>query len=142
MFFSFAQVSPQDKDALVNLGNCHMSLNNFEKSVAAYHDALALDPSCVMSHYNVASAHHAAATTATDEATATEHYAAAKNEFLEAIRLNGDYADAYFNLGICHQDEQAFDQARAMYTKALELQPGMTEAIEALNELNKTTGYS
>lgn len=141
-FAKALEVVPGDKDALVNLGNCHMSLNDFEQSVAAYHAALALDPLCVMSHYNLASAHHAAAGAAPDDAAAATHYAAAKFEFLEAIRLNGDYADAYFNLGICYQDERAFDQAKAMYAKAIELQPDMDEAVEALRELNKGAGYS
>jgi tetratricopeptide (TPR) repeat protein len=141
-FTKALEVVPGDKDALVNLGNCHMSLNDFDASVAAYHEALALDPLCVMSHYNLASAHHAAAGCAIDDADAATHYAAAKFEFLEAIKLNGDYADAYFNLGICYQDERAFDQAKSMYAKAIALQPDMAEAVDALSELNKGTGDS
>ena len=118
------EIAPGDKDTLINLGNCLMSLNNYEGSVKMYHAAIGLDPNCVMSHYNLASAHHSAANAATDPAVARKHFEAARGEFQAAIRLNGDYADAYFNLGICYQDEGDDDNARRMYSAALELQPG------------------
>lgn len=122
------EINPEDKDALINLGNCYMSLNDFEQSVKTYHDAIALDPVCVMSHYNLASAHHSAAQVfheEGDDLQAHGHYKLARGEFEAAIRLNANYADAYFNLGICYQDEEDDENARLMYTKALELQPGI-----------------
>lgn len=93
------ELDPTDKDALINLGNCYMSLNDFERSVKTYLAAIKLDPKCVMSHYNLASAHHSAATTTTDSALAQKHFKNARAKFEAAIELNADYADAYFNLG-------------------------------------------
>lgn len=130
------ELDPKDKDALINLGNCYMSLNDFEKAVRTYHAAIALEPSCVMTHYNLASAHHSAATAAHDSAAAKGHYKSARDEFEAAIKLNENYADAYFNLGICYQDEGDVANARRNYKRALELQPGMTEALEAISALD------
>mmetsp|Transcript_22991 Transcript_22991/g.51854 ORF Transcript_22991/g.51854 Transcript_22991/m.51854 type:complete len:148 (-) Transcript_22991:331-774(-) len=126
----------KDKDALINLGNCHMSLGDFEMSVKTYHEALVLDRECVMSHYNLASAHHSAATSCPESAKAKAHYEAARSEFRAAIGLKPDYADAYFNLGICYQDEGLLDEARQSYLKAVQLSPDMTEAIDAIAALD------
>jgi len=130
------EIDPKDKDALINLGNCYMSLNEFGRSVETYRAAIQLEPDCVMSHYNLASAHHSAATACEDPNGARQHYASARTEFQEAIRLNPEYADAYFNLGICYQDEGDDANARRMYSKAIELQPDMEEASEAIKALN------
>ena len=116
-------IDPNDKDALINLGNCYMSLNDFDSSVKMYHAAIELEPNCVMSHYNLASAHHSAATSASDPEVSRKHYQEARGEFQAAIRLNSDYADAYYNLGICYQDEGDDENARRMYRAALDLQP-------------------
>ena len=120
---------PNDKDALINLGNCYMSLDKFEESVFTYNQAIELEPTCVMSHYNLASAHHSAAAQQVggDPDLASKHYKLARAEFQKAIDLNPDYADAYFNLGICYQDENLDEQARKMYEKAAALQPDMLE---------------
>ena len=118
----------KDKDALINLGNCHMSLGDFEMSVKTYHEALVLDRECVMSHYNLASAHHSAATSCPESAKAKAHYEAARSEFRAAIGLKPDYADAYFNLGICYQDEGLLDEARQSYLKAVQLSPGKDQS--------------
>jgi tetratricopeptide (TPR) repeat protein len=129
------KIEPTDKDAHINLGNCYMSRNEFEESVKTYHAAIALDPNCVMSHYNLASAHHSAASTTSVPSKAKNHYKLARGEFYEAIRLNPNYADAYFNLGICYQDENDVEKARKMYSEAIKLQPDMREATDALEAL-------
>mmetsp|Transcript_47559 Transcript_47559/g.95812 ORF Transcript_47559/g.95812 Transcript_47559/m.95812 type:complete len:280 (-) Transcript_47559:177-1016(-) len=131
------ELDPTDKDALINLGNCYMSLNDFERSVQTYVAAIKLDPNCVMSHYNLASAHHSAATSTTDPAAAHLHFQNARAKFEAAIELNADYADAYFNLGICYQDEGDSRNARKMYLKAIELQPDMEEAADAIEALDR-----
>jgi tetratricopeptide (TPR) repeat protein len=130
-FTKAIEIDPKDKDAHINLGNCYMSQQEFEKSVKTYHIAIELDPNCVMSHYNLASAHHSAASACSSPAEARKHYKAARGEFQAAIRLNPNYADAYFNLGICYQDEGDNDNARRMYSKAVELQPGLISFIKS-----------
>lgn len=134
------ELDPTDKDALINLGNCYMSMNEFEKSVQTYLAAIKLDPNCVMSHYNLASAHHSAATATTDSSLAQQHFKNARAKFEAAIELNADYADAYFNLGICYQDEGDDHNARKMYMKAVELEPDMVEAADAIKALDQLSG--
>jgi len=69
--------------------------------------------------------------------------------FRKAIELSPKYADAYFNLGICYQDKgsekdltedksrEQYELALEKYQKALELDPEMLEAAEAIEALEK-----
>lgn len=46
-------IDPNDKDAHINLGNCFMSLEDFEMATKTYRRAIELDPASVMAHYNL-----------------------------------------------------------------------------------------
>ena len=50
----------------------------------------------------------------------------------EAIRVNPNYAKAYFNLGKVDAQQDRLDEAIANFQKALQIQPGVAEIHENL----------
>jgi uncharacterized spore protein YtfJ len=56
-------------------------------------------------------------------------------EDFEAAVAKKPFAEAYFYLGTAHQKKGDIEKARAVYKKALELQPGHPEAAKALAAL-------
>ena len=129
-FHKALELQPNDKEALINLGNCYMEMKRYEDAVSSYEGAIKLEAGNGMSHYSLATAHHELAAKLEEDPNstgATPHFEKAREEFRKAIELKPDHADAYFNLGICYQDEGKDAEARAMYAKAAELQPAMEE---------------
>jgi tetratricopeptide (TPR) repeat protein len=100
------ELDPKDKHSLINLGNCLMSINDFDRSIKTYIKAIDLDPDCVMANYNLAAAYHSAATATTDPMLARQHFLKAREKFQATIKLKPDHADAFFNLGTVPQQNQ------------------------------------
>jgi len=56
-------------------------------------------------------------------------------EFLEAVRLMPDYAEAHNNLGVALASQGRFSEAIAHYSEALRINPNYQEARRALDDL-------
>ena len=156
-FAKSLELNPADNDCLVNLGNTYMSLasrekereeeferagkrsqalafadkakDNFTQAAQMYSRSIEIDSKCAMSYYNLASAQHC-----------LENLEQAKELFAKSINLRPrkeddcfDPSDAYFNLGLCTQEqaEQAsaadapslFQEAIQHYQEAMKLNP-------------------
>ncbi|MEE3371478.1 MAG: tetratricopeptide repeat protein [Planctomycetota bacterium] len=55
-----------------------------------------------------------------------EDWSAAITHFNQAIRIDPDYAEAYYNRGLAHRDQ--YDKAIADFTEAIRIDPGDVEA--------------
>ena len=58
--------------------------------------------------------------------------------YREAIRLEPDYAEAHYNLGIALQDKGQLDEAIAAYREAIRLKPDSAEAHYNLGNALRT----
>jgi tetratricopeptide (TPR) repeat protein len=60
----------------------------------------------------------------------------ARNEYDAAIKSNPKLIEAYYNLGILHNNDGKIDKARKLFEKCLELESSFTKAREALERLD------
>jgi tetratricopeptide (TPR) repeat protein len=60
----------------------------------------------------------------------------AKKDFTEAIRLEPNYYQAWYNRGVAMERTSQLDSAAANYQVALTIEPGFTQAARALERLS------
>jgi Tfp pilus assembly protein PilF len=85
--------------------------------VAAYRQAIKLQPDYALAHYNLGIV--LAEQKKVDEAVAA---------YRQAIKLQPDYAKAHNNLGNALYEQKKLDEAVAAYRQAIKLQPDLAEA--------------
>ena len=61
-------------------------------------------------------------------------------DYTEVLRLNPNYADAYYNRGDAYDDKGDYARARADWEKALQLDPNDADARNNLERL-RSMGY-
>ena len=133
-------------DAFVELGVAAFHLAEFDRALAAYQQALALDPTCAKAHCNLAAVHHVAgrhaeAIAAGEAATAlqpdfvlahcnlaagyhlTGRYTEAIAACEAALAVQPDFALAHCNLGVSYHSTGRYAEARAAFGAAIALQP-------------------
>jgi tetratricopeptide (TPR) repeat protein len=64
-------------------------------------------------------------------------YDVATNNFSDAIYSNSDFYEAYYSRGNCFETLGNINQAESDYKRAIEINPGYTYAIEALQILRE-----
>ena len=62
------------------------------------------------------------------------HYEKAADQYVNAIKADKFYAEAFSNLGFCYRKQGRFDQAISAYKRAIYLKPGLAEAHEYIGE--------
>jgi tetratricopeptide (TPR) repeat protein len=110
--------------AYLNRGNVYARRAKYDRALADYGAALALDPGNLLIAYNRGNAYFD-----------THQYEHAIADYSRAIELDGSFALAYFNRGLAH--EQLGDAAAAAedYRRALALDPTVTKAQRRLERL-------
>ena len=113
--FSHAlDVYPDNKKALVILGDAYMKEDRGEQARRCYRQFLMFAPDSALGHTKLADALAAAGQTS----TAVRHYR-------KAMALSPDYAPAYHDLADLMMDMGKTDQAIALYRKALNINPDL-----------------
>ncbi|MCK4823030.1 tetratricopeptide repeat protein, partial [bacterium] len=97
---------------LLHVGNVYEKLNELDKALKPYAQAVNLDPDNFMTHYNVGVIYYYMG-----------KYRVAEKEFMETIRLKPSYAKAYNNLGSIYLQEKRYDLAEKALLKVLKLNP-------------------
>ena len=104
---------------LFNLsGVVNASMQNYEKAIKSYKEALSLNNEYIEVYNNIGVAYKDWGKPET-----------ALKYLNEAIRLNPSYAEAYNNLGNAQKDLSQLDKAIENYSKAIELNPSYIDAM-------------
>ena len=107
--------------AQFSLGVAYGNINHYDDAIAAYREALRINPEDADVWYNLGNAYgnldrH-------DDAIAA---------FREALRINSEYADAWHNLGVAYGDLERYDDAIAAYREALRINSEFVGAWDGL----------
>lgn len=143
-------------------GVAHCSLGNWENGVQCYQQAILLAPDAVNTRYNLGLALQKLGRV--EEALATylmviaqqphalahgqvgnllqqqQHWTAAIAHYQQAIQLQPEYAEAWYNLGVAHQQLGDPSLALEAYQQALTFKPDYAEALNGLGTLLEKQG--
>jgi tetratricopeptide (TPR) repeat protein len=124
------RIDQKSAKAYLNLGSAYAQKGEFEAAKQGYLEALKLDPSYLKARFNLATI------------LAAKNPAESINQYLIIIRSDPTYANAYFNLGMVYDSIGRKQEAKAMWSKYLEIQPNGQTASSARAKLaggNSTT---
>jgi tetratricopeptide (TPR) repeat protein len=156
-----SEAEPTDATGYLNRGAEHYKQGNYDKAIADFDKAIALDPNDVAAYINRGSAYvrkgqmekaiadyDQAIDIAPDYAEAytgrgailyvEKAYEEAIEDFTQAIEVNPEFSGAYYNRGLAYLDLEQKDQAIADFERVVELgnEPYWTEkAKEELQQL-------
>ena len=148
----FVQITPQDAEALSNLGHILKDLNRLDEAEASYNKAIRLKSDYIEAHRNLGNtlkdrgrleeaeaSYHKAMVLKPDLAELHFHLGVtlhglrrleeAEANYNKAIALIPDLAEVHYNLGVTLQDLSRLDGAEASYNKAIALKPDFTHAL-------------
>ena len=105
---------PKDTAVMTRLGNLYMDAGMFDKAEQYYRDALALIPNDVGVRTDMA-------TCIRNQGRSEE----ALKEFQASVKIDPQHWRGWFNMGIVYlYDQGAYDKAKEMFAKVIELNPG------------------
>jgi len=108
-------------------GNDYLRKGEYDRAIANYTKAIALDPNDAYAYNNRGLAYRKKG----------EH-GRAITDYDKAIALNPNYFFAYYNRGNAHKKKGDKEQAIADFRKALEIDPSFQEAKDGLKKLGVT----
>ncbi|WP_324726023.1 tetratricopeptide repeat protein [Actomonas aquatica] len=118
---------PDSAEILGNLGNAYGRLGRLAESLALYEEALRLDPSLGWLHQNFA----LGLSRLPNEATRAREHAR------EAVRLEPRNPAAHNTLALVYAQQNALEEARASWQRALQLDPNFAAARANLEQVNR-----
>jgi len=98
--------------AFIARGNAHSSLKQYDRAIADYDQAIALNPGLAVAYSNRGLAY-----------ADKQQYDRAIADYDQAIAVNPDYTRAYYGRGRAHADKRQFDRAIADFDQAIKLDP-------------------
>ena len=125
-------IDNRDELVLYNKAVFYQSLLNWNKALEAYAELHKINPFHTNGHYNLGFIHMELGL-----------HNIATNNFSDAIYSNSEFYEAYYSRGSCFETLGNIAQAESDYTRAIEINPEYTYAIEALESLrNKNRKYN
>ena len=118
------KLSPNDYEAINNLGITQKKLNMLDEAESSYRKAIALKSDYAEAHNNLGITLHAKGKTGN-----------AKSSYLRAIKINPKYVEAYNNLAITQKALGRLEEAEKSYRKAISLKPTYAEAHNNLGNI-------
>jgi tetratricopeptide (TPR) repeat protein len=122
------EVDPHHVPSLINLGNVHYELGEFERARGLYARAAAVDAENPRTHFNLGNA--------CDE---LGDLLGALRAYRSAIALWPGYADAHFNLALVAEKMESWQLARTHWKRFLDLEPRSDWAAVARSHLEDAT---
>ena len=120
------EITPNDAEALSNLGNTLKELGILEDAEASYSKAIAIKPDYAEAHSNLGNT--------LKELGRLED---AEASYSKAIAIKPDLAEAYYNLGLTLQELGRLEDSEASYSKAIAINPDFAEAHSNLGNTLK-----
>ncbi|MDA8138510.1 MAG: tetratricopeptide repeat protein [Desulfobacteraceae bacterium] len=120
---------PQSADSFFQSGNERLAQNDFAGAIAAYEQALRIDPQLFEALYNCGVAFH--------QQSQYEH---AVERYAQVVRLRPELAEAHFNMAHALADLNRLEESEAAYRTVLRLQPDNAQAAYNLGLLYKSQG--
>ena len=112
-----------DAEAYYNQGLSYGELDEYDKAIACYTEAIRINPNHAEAYYNRGYLNEL-----TDR-----HKAIA--DFTEVIRINPDHAKAYFNRANAYHELDEYDNAIADHTEAIRINPDYVDAFQFRSRL-------
>ena len=116
-FLRFTDDDPYSAIAWYNLGQYYYRYEKYAQAAAAFDYAIVIDAEFYDAHHWLA-----------DTLVCQQEYLKAIAEFELSYPTGEPTAEAYCNIGECHEKLREWEKARQFYRKALEIDPNMDEA--------------
>lgn len=123
------QINSDCTEAFIRLGFLYQKIDNHQEAVRYLRRAAAADPTDCYRHFNNMGVSH----------RALERTSDAVDCFIKALKLNPDYAPAYYNLGVEYHLNGLLDKSVQMLEQAVSLSPEHGDALNLLVHLLQRT---
>ncbi|MEO8726455.1 MAG: tetratricopeptide repeat protein, partial [Acidobacteriaceae bacterium] len=125
----YLQQQQLSADTLMLVGQTWSEMGNYQRAVAAFHQALEANPSLPRAHYLSGLAEIRA-----------ERPAEAAVEFQEELKIDPQNADAEYNLGYAYLQQSQRDRAEALFAKVVAQHPEHADAQYQLGKAKLEAG--
>ena len=122
----WVKARPGDADAWYWLGNAYGKLNQHDRAIDAYREALRIDPEDVNAWYDLGATY--SQIDQTDKAI---------EAYREALRIDPEHSDVWYDLGATYGKLKQYDKAIEAYREALRIDP---EHADVWYDLGATYG--
>ena len=116
--------SNQSKEALMSAGQLWIDINDYQRAVDDFHQALQLDPSLAKAHYFAGQAY-----------IRWEHWAEALEEFQDELKLNPGDTEAKYNMGFVNLEQSKTDDAVKLFEEVISAKPDHANAQYQLGKI-------
>jgi tetratricopeptide (TPR) repeat protein len=121
------KLKPASEEALYGRGLYYQDHDDLDKAIQDYTTIVQIDPKNAHAHFNLGYIHY----------NYLKVYDQAIKHYDDAINANPDYAEAYYNRGLCYEALGNIANAKQDYDKALSLRSGYELALKGLERLKK-----
>ena len=121
--------SPDDVEALNNLGIIFFQLKKHQEAISYYEKAIKINPNYAEAHNNLGVVFKILG----------EHKNAVSS-YEKAIKINPNYAEAHNNLGSVYKELKEYYKAKDFYEKAIKINPNYVEGYNNLGVVFKILG--
>ena len=125
-FNSVLNMDPDNLEAKYSIAIFYQEAGEYENAMSAYGSILVDKPDFYIAHYNMGYI----------ELVYRENYEDAIEHFTEAIGINPEYADAYYNRGLSYEMLGDVQNSYENYKEAVTLQPNHPKALEGLKRID------
>lgn len=117
---------PHNAETLFKIGYIFQKQKEFQEALKYYKQALAIDKENEFIHNAMASIYRE-----------NREYTSARLHLQASLDIDDENPITYYNFGNLFVDMEHFEEAKAMYQKAITLNPDFLEAKEELEKLNE-----
>lgn len=124
-FTGALRINPRSEEALYGRALYNQEHNELDKAIQDYTSIIQINPKNKNAHFNLGYLHY----------TFLKVYDQAIKHYDDAIAADSNYAEAYYNRGLCYEAVGNITAAAADYNKAINLRPGYELAALGMRRL-------